>query len=342
MQMTTSSKVINIQSLYFIEGESNAAKIEIVLPKSLNEVELAGLHYTLLGVSDKDTSVEQVLPSRVETDGKVILTWEPDARWAMVAGSILLELRGQDDTGGVVIKWKSDRAILVQQGLKPGGQPAPDIIQQLLDEMRRLLVEAQAQALLAELAANRAEQAATRAEQVSVTMPYVGDDGYWYTWDNNTGTFVKTNVPKAHSHPMEDVAGLSSELAKIPTTESGTWTPKLGAGATCTYALQEGTYYLVGNVLNASGKIILSSKGNLTGAITVSGFPYLPAARVIAPVLVDKTSPISSYYPANAAIANKDGFLTVCKQAPTAYTALNASEILDNLEISFSVNYEIA
>lgn len=42
--------------------------------------------------------------------------------------------------------------------------------------------------------ATAAEAAATRASNVSVKVPYVGDNGNWYVWDNDTGGYVDTGT----------------------------------------------------------------------------------------------------------------------------------------------------
>ena len=63
--------------------------------------------------------------------------------------------------------------------------------------------------------------------------------------------------------------------------EEGTWTPALlfgGASTGITYSHQTGVYTKIGNIVNFSLRIRISSAGSATGAATISGLPFAPTS----------------------------------------------------------------
>lgn len=76
---------------------------------------------------------------------------------------------------------------------------------------------------------------------------------------------------------------LGSSATPIPVVLTNTWTPVLqfgGLSTGITYSLgqQWGSYYSIGNVVFYNLFIVLSSKGSATGAVTIAGLPFPPAA----------------------------------------------------------------
>lgn len=62
----------------------------------------------------------------------------------------------------------------------------------------------------------------------------------------------------------------------------GTWTPAIafgGASVGITYSTQLGFYTRVGNVVNISGHLVLTSKGSSTGVTTITGLPVTPSTN---------------------------------------------------------------
>ena len=63
--------------------------------------------------------------------------------------------------------------------------------------------------------------------------------------------------------------------------EEGTWTPALlfgGASTGITYSHQTGIYTKIGNIVNFSLRIRISSAGSATGSATISGLPFAPTS----------------------------------------------------------------
>lgn len=63
--------------------------------------------------------------------------------------------------------------------------------------------------------------------------------------------------------------------------EEGAWTPALlfgGASTGITYSHQTGVYTKIGNIVNFSLRIRISSAGTATGAATISGLPFAPTS----------------------------------------------------------------
>ena len=44
-----------------------------------------------------------------------------------------------------------------------------------------------------------AQEAADRAEEAASHAPYIGDDGMWYVWDPETGSYINTGTPASGS-----------------------------------------------------------------------------------------------------------------------------------------------
>jgi hypothetical protein len=87
--------------------------------------------------------------------------------------------------------------------------------------------------------------------------------------------FPATQVPSADANTLDDY-------------EEGTWTPALrfgGAAVNMTYSMQLGRYTKIGRVVTAVASMILTEKGDSTGAATVAGLPFA-ASTLSYPVTV--------------------------------------------------------
>jgi hypothetical protein len=115
-------------------------------------------------------------------------------------------------------------------------------------------------------------------------------------------TFPATAVPSADANTLDDY-------------EEGTWTPTItfnGLGVGVTYTTQVGKYTKIGNLVNASCYIYLSSKGSSTGGVSVNNLPfttnttsnYFQAAAVWAQSLTSTVGGYTAYAGPNSVYAN--------------------------------------
>lgn len=75
------------------------------------------------------------------------------------------------------------------------------------------------------------------------------------------------------------------------------WTPSIefgGAATGMSYALQQGKYVQIGNLIFADFNITLTAKGSSTGNATLSGFPVSPLANTATSVFVTSYQNMSS------------------------------------------------
>jgi len=104
--------------------------------------------------------------------------------------------------------------------------------------------------------------------------------------DNFYGNSSAAKVIGAAIANYVDIAGVSggggvifngTATNQFSTNNTGTFTPVLtigGATTGITYTTQVGTYTRLGNIVNFNIYIILSSKGSLTGGVTITGLPF--------------------------------------------------------------------
>lgn len=91
----------------------------------------------------------------------------------------------------------------------------------------------------------------------------VDDDGDITSFGGQLG-FPATQNASADANTLDDY-------------EEGTWTPALAIGGSTTgitYTSRSGTYRKAGQIVEATHSVVLSSKGGLTGAATVTGLPF--------------------------------------------------------------------
>jgi hypothetical protein len=107
----------------------------------------------------------------------------------------------------------------------------------------------------------------------------------------------------------------SADANTLDDYEEGTWTPTItfnGLSVGVTYTTQLGRYTKIGNLVNASCYIILSSKGSSTGGVSVNNLPfttnttsnYFQAAAVWATVLTATVGGYTAYAGPNSVYAN--------------------------------------
>lgn len=129
------------------------------------------------------------------------------------------------------------------------------------------------------------------------------------------------------------------------TQTTGTWTPSIkigGATTGITYSNQNGYYIRTGDMIVCSGLIVLSSKGALTGNLTIEGLPFFSKNSTLY-----QASGVVSYYSmaANGPYfievgANSKSLVTLVSNGTAAvsatYLALN-----NNSEIDFTITYQL-
>jgi len=68
--------------------------------------------------------------------------------------------------------------------------------------------------------------------------------------------------------------GGTGSANKLDDYEEGTWTPYINTLSQATYSLRDGRYTKIGNMVYCDGAIALTSKGTLTGGVTINGLPF--------------------------------------------------------------------
>lgn len=171
----------------FLQGENHADVIEIELPHGKNRVDYAGLQWTMVGISQKSTVANQILPLE-ERDGSFLLTWEITQDFTSVPGLLKLELTGSDKEGSVIVKYLGGP---IQVGptftgnpVKPPGLGAFD---QALAELNGILEQ---------------------TRQAVVHPPVIGENRHWMYWDFDQGAYADTGVSA--------ISGIATVNSKCP------------------------------------------------------------------------------------------------------------------------------
>jgi hypothetical protein len=98
----------------------------------------------------------------------------------------------------------------------------------------------------------------------------------------NTGVSITGNVIVNSGNGIDFSATAGTGTSELlDDYEEGTWTPALlfgGASTGITYSHQTGVYTKIGNIVNFSLRIRISSAGSATGAATISGLPFAPTS----------------------------------------------------------------
>ena len=152
-----------------------------------------------------------IYPATVTREGNTV-TWQVKAADVAHRGSGELQLTFTADTmveKSYIAKTDIKRSLV-------GNGPAPDPVQDWLDE---------------------AQEALEDIESAEVHQPIIGEDGYWYTWNQETGEYEKTDTKAqgADGQPGQDGA---------PGRDGTDATPDLITKdyADLTFPVAEGTY----------------------------------------------------------------------------------------------------
>lgn len=73
------------------------------------------------------------------------------------------------------------------------------------------------------------------------------------------------------------VLSFPNSTATIPSYEEGSWTPTIegsGSSSGVSYGVQYGGYIRISRLVIAEFRVILSSKGTLTGVVLIGGLPF--------------------------------------------------------------------
>jgi len=142
-------------------------------------------------------------------------------------------------------------------------------------------------------------------------------------------TFPATQSASADANTLDDY-------------EEGTWTPTItfnGLSVGVTYTNQVGRYTKIGNLVNASCYINLSSKGSSTGGVSVNNLPftanatsnYFQAAAVWATVLTSTVGGYIAYINPNTVYANIEYTTTGTSTSLINTNVANTSQFMLNI-----------
>jgi hypothetical protein len=157
----------------------------------------------------------------------------------------------------------------------------------------------------------------------------VDDDG-----SGNVGTVWNKNTIKGLLDAIDGMQGY------------GLWTPTLNGsgGGTPTYASRAGVYQRNNNSIILGGRLTLSSKGSLAGAVSIGGFPAASAAAAaqggfvvgyVANLAVNVAS-LGGYIPNGSTFAQ---LVSVAAAGGSSTGALDASQIGVNFDLIFGAVY---
>jgi hypothetical protein len=139
-------------------------------------------------------------------------------------------------------------------------------------------------------------------------------------------------------------AALASTVAALPTQESGTWTPQLRGGTVAgspTYSSRAGTYIRVGNIVTVSGTLVLSSKGGMSGEISLFNLPF---AGTRMPFVSGMNMGLNGVASISGSARNYSvaAGVTLMKSVTGGHTALLDTDITDSLALyEFGLTYQI-
>jgi hypothetical protein len=151
-----------------------------------------------------------------------------------------------------------------------------------------------------------------------------------------TGVDFNANTP---------AAGMTSQL--LNWYEEGDWTPTIafgGASAAQTYAIQNGYYTRIGNLVTVTGRAAFTAKGSSTGDASITGLPFTVANNAAANSAASlRFSAITFAGQAQAsAQLNTTNILFSEVSEAGAVTALTHADFTDSSDVVFTMVYRAA
>jgi hypothetical protein len=125
--------------------------------------------------------------------------------------------------------------------------------------------------------------------------------------------------------------------------QEGEWFPTVaigGASTGITYsnAVTYGTYTKIGNRVICTGRIVLTSKGALTGNVTVEGLPFAPYLEHIANVLPNNVGVNANSIAGR--ISQNSGVITLFNTSTGTLANITNTNINNNTEFFFNFTYQ--
>lgn len=191
--------------------------------------------------------------------------------------------------------------------------------------------------------------AATVTTNANLTGPItsVGNATSVASQTGTGSTFVMSASPTLTGTP--NIAAATATSITFGTTalamyEEGACTPgfAFGGGATgITYSSQLCRYTVIGNRVFVNGRIILSSKGSSTGAVSITGMPYamMTLTNLLSACSIQFGSVASSLLTPTATIGSGATTLTVNQLVSGTRTALIDTDFTNTTFTDFSCQY---
>jgi len=144
--------------------------------------------------------------------------------------------------------------------------------------------------------------------------------------------FPATATPSANVNTLDDY-------------EEGTWTPVIafgGASVGVTYGTQTGWYTKIGNIVNVTMRIVLTSKGTSTGNAVVTGLTFTSATGIQTTVSIDlvKVSYADTYK--GAIESNSTNIALLETTVAGVLTTITDANFAADSEIRISATYRVA
>jgi len=165
-------------------------------------------------------------------------------------------------------------------------------------------------------------------------------------------TLTDGNVTLASGHgidfaPTGDASGMASEL--LDDYEQGTFTPSItfGGGSTgIAYfsGRQSGIYTKIGNCVNISIHLQMTSKGSSTGSVQVTGLPYTSDSNdhyIPSAVWIMSMASMSGGFPTFRVFPNAT-YMDGHQLSSNTYSALTNSNCTDTTAFQINVKYFVA
>ncbi|MBQ7082135.1 MAG: hypothetical protein IJM93_01150 [Oscillospiraceae bacterium] len=195
----------------FTQGEAGADVVSIHLPLRYGQADLAALVWSVQLVSEKDSFVSKALEKEVAEE-ELILRWTVDEDCTAVSGKVSVTVVGVSEDGGTVIKFDGNR-IFIKEAAYGSFTPTPDTMAAALLQVQKAAEEAAS-------AAKSANEDAQAAQKASARSPYIGEDGYWYVFDGESGMYQKSDIaaagPAGPAGPKGDPGGVLTVNGQSP------------------------------------------------------------------------------------------------------------------------------